>query len=342
MTLVPVSAGVAEWVNRIRPAAELAELVAGTEFVPGAMRGNVPAVAACIMYGDEIGVGPMTALSGIHVIDGRPFPSAELMRALVLSAGHLITVSESSGVRCRVVGRRLMPNGTYGEAVPVEWTIEMARAAGLAGRGAWNRYPRALLLARASADLCRMAFPDVVKGLGHVPDAPDAADVSDWAEYAESLGPEPETHAPATETVQYTAPVAPVAPADTAPAGVTRLPWDDDDRPPVAPEPTPEPTPEDIPAADPKERPPDAPTRARIMASYADLPYGPDRDTRLAVFSAILGRPIATTNDLDRTEAYRLLGGLHDLRTGLTIAVDDGHGVFTIHAAADPPDENAP
>ena len=59
----------------------------------------------------------------------------------------------------------------------------MARAAGLTSKPgtAWRNYPRAMLLARASADVCRMMFPDVVKGLGRIPDeAPEIAD--DWNE----------------------------------------------------------------------------------------------------------------------------------------------------------------
>lgn len=319
---------VARWTRTVVPAAELAEQIAATEFVPKAMRGNVPAVAACIMYGDEIGVGPMTALQGVHVIDGRPFVSAELMRALVLGAGHHMRVRESSGTRCIVQGARAGAKHDS-EWQTVEWTIEMARAAGLlskAGSG-WHKYPRAMLLARASADLCRMAFPDVVRGLGHVPETPDAADVSDWAEYAESLGPEPEAPAlPATEQIQWSPRfMSDDRPHDT-PANRREAEWE-------AAEESREDTPQ---AEDPKARLVDEAGIKRIMAAYGDLPYGPDRQTRLALFSAIVGRPLETTKDLERMEAYRLLGGIGDLRTGRTIATDDGHGGFTIHAGTEP------
>lgn len=333
--------GVARWIHVSRPAAELADRIAGTEFVPGALRGNAPAVAACIMYGDEIGVGPMTALQGVHIIDGRPFMSAELMRALVLAAGHVITVVESSGTRCFVQGRRRTPDGRYSEPVSVEWTIEMARAAGLAGRGAWRTYPRALLLARASADLCRSVFADVVRGLGHIPESPDAADVSDWAEYAESLGPESETPAPVkTETVQWD-PRALIEPVEGKPLGV---PWEADAedvptaaRPPMIglPEDDDEPTP----AEDPRARLVTEEQITRIMAAYGDLPFGSDRTLRLALFSVIVGREIESTKELERMESMRLLGALHDLRTGRTIATDDGHGRWTIHAGAEPPED---
>jgi hypothetical protein len=98
---------------------------------------------------------------------------------------------------------------------------------------------------------------------------------------------------------------------------------------------------EDVPTAeDPKARLVTEQSITRIMAAYGDLPYGPDRATRLAVFSAIVGRPLESTKELERMEAFRLLGGLHDLRTGRTVATDDGHGDYVIHAGAEPDDED--
>ena len=51
------------WIALMGPAVELAKAVAGTEFVPRAMRDNVAAIAAAILYGDEIGLGPMQSLA---------------------------------------------------------------------------------------------------------------------------------------------------------------------------------------------------------------------------------------------------------------------------------------
>lgn len=167
------------WVSVLAPAAALADRIADTDFVPEAMRGNAAMVTAAIMYGDELGVGPMQALSGINVIRGKPSPSSELMRALVFRAGHSIAVLKSDGESCRIVGKRAgQRDGTV-----IEWSLAMARAAGLIDSNpTWRRYPRAMLLARATSELCRVLFPDVVKGLGHVIDDESTAQgFDDWA-----------------------------------------------------------------------------------------------------------------------------------------------------------------
>lgn len=181
------------WVSVLAPAAALAERIANTDFVPEAMRGNAAMVTAAIMYGDELGVGPMQALSGINVIRGKPSPSSELMRALVFRAGHTMSVLKSDGASCRVVGKRAgQRDGTV-----IEWSLEMARAAGLIDSNpTWRRYPRAMLLARATSELCRVLFPDVVKGLGHVVDDESTAQgFDDWAaiETGKPTPPEQET-----------------------------------------------------------------------------------------------------------------------------------------------------
>lgn len=161
------------WVALLEPAARLAEVLARTEFVPKALRGRPEAVTAAILLGAELGIGPLQALSGIDVIEGRPAPDAELMRALVLRAGHDLWVAESSGNRVRMAGRRSGSTHT----VEVEWSLDMARAAGLASKDVWKRYPRAMLTARATTELCRLLFPDVIGGLSYL---------------AEELEPEPE------------------------------------------------------------------------------------------------------------------------------------------------------
>lgn len=148
------------WIATVADVARLAAYLCDTDFVPRAMRGNAPATAATILYGREVGVAPLTALQTMHVINGRVGMAAELMRARVLAAGHELDVVESTAAVCRMRGRR---RGSE-RWVEVSWSMGDARAAGLNGDG-WRKYPRAMLVARASAELCRLAFPDVTHGM---------------------------------------------------------------------------------------------------------------------------------------------------------------------------------
>lgn len=150
------------WVDVIKPIVTLSEHVASTDFVPKAYRDKPPAIAAAILHGRDLGLPPMTALALTDPIEGKPSIKAEGLRALVLAAGHDLQFPESTGVRCTMRGRR---RGSS-EWTSVTWTIDMAKAANLAGKDVWKKYPRAMLIARATAELCRMIFPDVLHGMG--------------------------------------------------------------------------------------------------------------------------------------------------------------------------------
>jgi hypothetical protein len=155
---------------------KLAGRIHNTPFVPTAMRGKPEVVLACILMGDELGIGPMQSLNSIHVIDGRPAAAPELMRALVNRAGHKFTVDHADVDRVTVTGTRRDTQAT----ASVTWTMADAQRAKLAGRGAWVTYPRAMLLARATSELCRMLFPDVVKGLSYTPEEAAHIDGNEW------------------------------------------------------------------------------------------------------------------------------------------------------------------
>ena len=141
----------------------LADQIAKTDFVPKAMRGNPGAIVACVLSGNELGIGPMQSLQKIHVIEGRPAMAAELMRALILGAGHDLWVEDQTSTKCTIAGQRA--GSTH--VTRVTWTIDDAKRANLAGKPVWRSYPRAMLLARATAEIARMVFPDVLAGLSY-------------------------------------------------------------------------------------------------------------------------------------------------------------------------------
>ena len=151
------------WAQVVAAVGRLAGMIAYTEFVPASYRGNEAAVAAAILYGREVGLPPMTSLREIYVLDGRPALYAEAMRGLVLAEGHEFEYREATGATCTARARR---RGSTKWA-EVTWTLDDARRAELIRpRSNWQKYPRAMLKARATAELCRDLFSDVLHGSG--------------------------------------------------------------------------------------------------------------------------------------------------------------------------------
>jgi hypothetical protein len=169
----------------------LARRISYTPFVPKALQGDPNSVLACILTGEELGLGPMQSLRMVHVIEGRPAASAELMRALVNRAGHRVDVVEARQDRVTLSGVR---RDTQARAT-VMWTIKDAERAGLVKNPAWSKYPRSMLLARATSELCRMLFADVIGGL-YTPEETAAIEGRAWepADPAELVDPVSMTH----------------------------------------------------------------------------------------------------------------------------------------------------
>lgn len=176
------------WIELMQPAAELAGQIANTDFVPEAYRRNPAAIAACILFGAEIGLPPMQSLSKIDIVKGRPAPRAEIARAKALAAGHEFWVDESTNTRVTVCGKRRGSTHQF----TVTWTMDDAKKAGIAGNPSYAKYPRQMLLARASAELVRQMCPEVLGG------------ITVFAEEAEALDADPVDITPTTEAPKTT------------------------------------------------------------------------------------------------------------------------------------------
>jgi hypothetical protein len=160
-TAVVVARDTDSWADRLPAVVELARAIANTDFVPEAMRNNIAATSAAILYGREVGLPPMTALGNVNVIKGKPGLSAVIMRAQVLAAGHEIRQDESNSALCTMSGRR---RGTdYWQTVT--YSIDDARQAGLMTNQQYTKNPRRMLRARATSELCELMFADVVRGM---------------------------------------------------------------------------------------------------------------------------------------------------------------------------------
>lgn len=161
------------WTDIVRDVAHLADHIANTEMVPKELRGNAPAIAGAVLYGRELGLPPMTSLQGVAMVKGRPSLYAETMRALILQAGHELQIEEATEARCVISGRR---KGSE-RWTTATWTMADAQRAGIAGAGSnYGKYPRQMLLARASVELARMIFADVIHGMRGVEELIDELD----------------------------------------------------------------------------------------------------------------------------------------------------------------------
>lgn len=157
----------------------IAEKLASTPFVPVALQGQPESVLACMLTGHELGLEMMQSLAKIHIIEGRPALSAEIMRAIVQHNGHEIEFVETNSTRCTIRGRR-----KGGEKwTEVTWAIEDAKKANLTGKGVWQRYPTAMLIARATGQLCRMMFADDLAGISYT-----AEEMTDGLDTVDVLG----------------------------------------------------------------------------------------------------------------------------------------------------------
>jgi hypothetical protein len=169
--------------------------------------------------------------------------------------------------------------------------MDDARKAGIAGNPAYAKYPRQMLLARASAELVRQMCPDVTGGI--VMFAEEAAD------------------ADAADLTPTGPPMAAVKPPATS------------KRSRAAKTPPPTETPTDEPAAV-DDKPSEAQTRM-AMAAFADVGIH-DRDDRIAATSALIDRKVESWNDLNRNEASTVIDGLERVKAGgISWHITDNH-----------------
>jgi 5'-3' exonuclease len=149
--------------------------------------GTPQAVLSSVILGRELGLPAMSAMRGIHIIEGKHSLSASLMIALVLKSGlaeyfepvefdekHAVYETKRKGARA---------------PVKMVHTIEMAQQAGLVKSGSgWMKNPVDMLCARASSRLARMVYPDILAGLYTPEEMRDARDAEQAAPQLEQVG----------------------------------------------------------------------------------------------------------------------------------------------------------
>lgn len=119
------------------------------------------------------GIHPMIAVRDYHVFNGRPSLKADTMLARFQQAGgrvewHVLTDTKVDATFSHPAGG----------AVRLDWTIDRAKQAGLAGKDVWKGYPRAMLRSRVISEGVRTVYPGVIAGM-YTPEEADSIDPTD-------------------------------------------------------------------------------------------------------------------------------------------------------------------
>ena len=167
-------------------------------------------VATKIMAGRELGIGPFAAVQGIHIINGRPAISANLIAAAIkASPKYDYRVLELSNEACEIeIFERI--NGKLELIGKSRFTAADARAAGTKNMQA---FPRNMLFARAISNAARWYCPDLFSGNAvYVPEELGA--VVDGEGNVIELPAATKPLASAPTSAPTSAPAAPAAPVD--------------------------------------------------------------------------------------------------------------------------------
>jgi hypothetical protein len=155
----------------------LAHELANAQLLPKAYQKNPANLLYAIEYAEALGISPISAVTSIHVIDGKPTASAQLIAGLGRRAGHKVRVAFDPATKTATaqVIRKDDPEFVF-ESV---WTMARAQGAGLTGKDVWRKYPDAMLKARAITEVARDAFPEALFGVVYTAEELGAVDVDE-------------------------------------------------------------------------------------------------------------------------------------------------------------------
>jgi hypothetical protein len=292
----------------------IAKALSTTSFVPASMKGKPDEITGAILFGRELGMDPMTSLQTINVIQGRPTLTANAMRGLAMASGVTFRLDEATATRCVMSARR------GGEWTTVTWTLDQARALGLTTKDNWKNQPGAMLIARATSQLCRLVAANVLIGMPY-----STEEISDLSadEQGQPIAYDKQATTPAkprTMRVKQTLPAEEPELVPEMETGSAAVP----NPPPAYEQPEQKAIGYDTSDSErrtgpeePVERPDmvTTKTRAALMAAFNERGIR-DRTTRLARVSEILGREVLTVNMVSEPEARRVLAEIMPERAG--------------------------
>lgn len=278
---------------------EFAKALAESGLLPSAFKKQPASILWAMEYGDTLGISTLDAIQSIHVIEGKPSASSDLIASLVRRAGHRLRVFaeyDDQGNWTASIAQVIRIDDqefTY----EARWTPRRAQNAGLMGKSVWKNYPAAMGKARAITEVAREACSEVLHGAIYTPEELGATVDQGGHVIGGTLEPEQRSPAPA--------PAKPARLADRARAAK---------KPALAPAPA-----EELIEAEIVDEVPDSlvtgdepRTEAQSRALFAMLgEHGvKEREDVRQVIGLIIDRPIESTKELTKAEVSRLLDEL--------------------------------
>lgn len=157
-------------VDTLDEKARWCQMMADGDMLPRQFRGKPANLLFAIEYADALGIPRVNALTSVHVIEGKPSASADLMASMVRKAGHKLRVTvEGRGKQATVTAQLVRaddPDFTFS----VTWTWQDAIDAKLQNKDNWMNYPTAMMKARAISAVIREGASDAMFGVIYTPE----------------------------------------------------------------------------------------------------------------------------------------------------------------------------
>ena len=160
-----------------------AQTLAAAPIIPKALRrggpdGAIETAANVLLVfetGSMLGLHPIAALQGIHVIEGKATLSAQLMNAQVRKHGHSLVLESSGKVITDAKGnpapnsdyhvRATLTRGDDGTVHTSDWDYQRSLRAGLLSKDNWRNYFEGMATSRVISEVCRQGAPDALMGI---------------------------------------------------------------------------------------------------------------------------------------------------------------------------------
>lgn len=273
-----MAAALVAWAQAASAAHEIAVAIVQTEFCPEQYRGKPGEATAAMLAGAELGLSPLASLRSFDSIKGVIAPRAVALRAFVQSQGHDVWLVKSTEGEAVVRAQRKGSDNVQES----RWTIARADQLGLTkvspkGPGPWQKQPGAMLIARATAEVCRLVAADAILGM---PYAFEELEDGDTSTPAPSNGTRKARRATVGAPVDdVPLPPDPTPALSAAPPAIDEPPLDD-------------PTPGLL-----------SPAQSKMLHALFNQCGFTDREDRLRATVTIVGREVDTSNDLTKHEA---------------------------------------